>query len=56
MSHWFLCARDVMWVFIAMIPLALSVYSSEGNDFNPLFLAVVIQAIGIGCLYLGVIK
>lgn len=66
MNHWFLCARDLMYLFISLLPLLFSFsagqyfessFSNERENvlFN-LFFAILIQSIGINLLYNGVIK
>lgn len=65
MNHWFLCARDVMWFFIAYLPLFLSSYfgwevgkDKAENDFSGgmMFFAFFLQTVGISLLYGGVIR
>lgn len=64
MNHWFLCARDVMWVLITLMPLALALFAgveskkedSNGSEVELLFLAVAWQVIFVVVLYMGWIK
>lgn len=62
MNHWFLCARDVMWVVVAVMPLILSAVGAAWSENYPgrgdhLFaLAAMWQGVGIALLYQGAIK
>jgi len=63
MSHWFLTARDIMWVFICFGPVLLSygagresVLSDTHSVAEWLTAAILWQVLFVVCLYMGVIK
>lgn len=60
MTHWFLCARDVMWLCVMLFPLTASFLAASPDEpdllANRFFIAVVSQVVLVTCLYEGVIR
>lgn len=60
MNHWLLCGRDLMWLVLAILPIASAFLLGQGcttRSDGPLFaVAVVGQALIIFFLYGGFIK
>jgi len=57
MDHWFLCARDVMWLAFSLAPLFVCRISKEEEDgYSLIMVAVGIHFTGILCLYMGLIR
>ena len=62
MNHWFLCARDIMWLVIFILPLLFinraTIYYKENDckyvDYT--LLAILAQFIIVSTLYTGYIK
>lgn len=63
MNHWFLVARDIMWVCIGLAPIVLgavfgvqSHLKHDFDSFRALFVALIIQLALVIGLYEGWIR
>lgn len=62
MNHWFLCARDVMWLLVALFPIAMAYDSGEmqsrdsNKAQNTILIAASFQCLLLGLLYFQVIQ